>query len=223
MPAQEGAKPLGASGSHLAELEHRLRTRVTVARGWVDLVLRGSLDDPDDVDEALRVVRRQLSELEHFLRDATRGGSNGRVDGLGDVKDLRMAVAATLAQYAWNSSPALRGPTVLGTPRQMPVEYAALHDVLLHLLDNAVEHTPSDTQVEVVLDYRDESVELRVEDAGPGIVVDLGQGQLPGSGLEVVRRIAAGLGASVRAGTSRDLGGAALCLRWDRLEEPPSV
>ena len=223
MSVQDGEKPLGGSGTDLAELEHRLRTRVTVARGWVDLVLRGSLDDPDDVDEALRVVRRQLSELEHFLRDATRAGSNGFADGLGDVKDLRTAVEATLAEYAWSSSPAVREPTVLGTPRPMPVEYAALHDVLLHLLDNAVEHTPSGTQVEVILDYRDEIVELRVEDAGPGIVVDLVQDQLPGSGLEVVRRIAAGLGVSVRAGTSNDLGGAALCLRWDRLEESPSV
>ena len=223
MSAQDGDERLEGPGTDLVELEHRLRTRVTVARGWVDLVLRGSLDGPDDVDDALRVVRRQLSELERFLRDATRTGTNGFEPGLGHVKDLREAVEDTLVEYAWSSSPAVREPTVLGTPRPVPVERDALHDVLLHLLDNAVEHTPTGTQVDVVLDYRGETVELRVEDAGPGLVVDLTQDQLPGKGLAVVRRIAAGLGASMRAGTSSDLGGAALCLRWDRLEESPSV
>ncbi len=62
-----------------------------------------------------------------------------------------------------------------------------------------------------------------MEDAGPGLLVDLTQNELPGRGLEVVRRIAAGLGASVWAGMSSRLGGAAVCLRWDRLEEPPSA
>jgi signal transduction histidine kinase len=223
MSAKDGDERVASSGTDLVDLEHRLRTRVTVARGWVDLVLRGSLDGPDDVDDALRVVRRQLSELESFLRDATRPGSNGVEPGLGRVEDLREVVEGTLAEYAWSSSPAVREPTVLGTPRPVPVEHDALHDVLLHLLDNAGEHTPAGTRVEVVLDYRGETVELRVEDAGPGLVVDLTQDHLPGRGLEVVRRIAAGLGASVQAGISSELGGAALCLRWDRLEEPPSV
>jgi signal transduction histidine kinase len=207
----------------LSELEHRLRTRVTVARGWVDLVLRGSVDDPEDVDDALRVVRRQLSELERYLRDATRRGSNGLQHGPGTVKDLREAVEETLVEYSWSSSPAVREPDVLGTPCALPVERDALHDALLHLLDNAAEHTPDGTRVAVVLDYRGETVQLRVEDAGPGLLVDLAQEELPGRGLEVVRRIAAGLGASVRAIPSSRLGGAALCLTWDRSEEPPSV
>jgi two-component system, OmpR family, sensor kinase len=223
MAAQGGDERLASSRTDLGELEHRLRTRVTVARGWVDLVLRGALDGPDDVDDALRVVRRQLSDLEQFLRNATRSGLNGVEGGVGPVKDLREAVEETLAEYAWSSSPAVREPAVLGTPRSLPVEHDALHDVLLHLLDNAVEHTPDGTRVEVILDYRSETVELRVEDAGPGLLVDLTQGQLPGSGLEVVRRIAAGLGASVRAVPSSRLGGAALCLRWDRSEEPASM
>jgi signal transduction histidine kinase len=221
MSTQGGDERLASSRRDLLELEHRLRTRVTVARGWVDLVLRGSVDDPEDVDDALRVVRRQLSELERLLRDATRTGSNGFEAGR--VKDLRAAVEETLVEYAWSSSPAVREPHVLGTPRPVPVEREALHDALLHLLDNAAEHTPDGTRVEVVLDYRDEAVELRVEDAGPGLLVDLTQDELPGRGLEVVRRIAAGLGASVRALPSNRLGGAALCLRWDRSEEPPSV
>lgn len=223
MSAQGGDGRSASSGTDLVELEHRLRTRVTVARGWVDLVLRGALHGPDDVDDALRVVRRQLSELEHFLRNATRSGVNGFEDGLGPVKDLREAVEETLVEYAWSSSPAVREPAVLGTPRPLPVECDALHDVLLHLLDNAAEHTPDGTRVEVVLDYRGEDVELRVEDGGPGLLVDLTQDELPGKGLEVVRRIAAGLGASVRAVPSSRLGGAALCVRWDRLEESPSV
>lgn len=212
-------EPRTGSTSELVELEHRLRTRVTVARGWIDLILKDALRDDEQIDDALRVVRRQLTELEGFLRDATRHASDQGEPGRGHGMDLRAAVEATLAQYAWTSSPPVREPTVLGDPRPLPVEYGALHDALLHLLDNAVEHTPDGTRVQVVLDYRGDVVELTVEDAGPGVVMDLTRDEPVGTGLEVVRQLAAGLGASLRIGTSGRLGGAALRLRWDRLEE----
>lgn len=197
-------------------LEHRVRTRLTVARGWLDLVLGGRLEDPEQVTRALRTVHRQLGILEELLREgraAPAEGAGGPAEGR--TVDLLDAVEATLAEYPWTSSPSGARPRVVGRSRSLPVEPSAMHDALLHLLDNAVEHTPTGTPVEVVLDYRSDGVELAVEDAGPGFPDSWSPQASAGTGLRVVAQLAARLGASVRLGTSRRLGGAAVRLFWE--------
>jgi signal transduction histidine kinase len=202
--------PVGADPMQLADFEHRLRTRLTVARGWVDLLR--SQQGAGRSEEALEITSRQLVEIEELLR--TRGPSRTAGQSpptLGRI-DLATAVRRSMRESAWSLAPFVQGPFSLGVARPLHVDAGELHDALMHLLDNATEHTPPDTRIEVRLSYEPETVRLSVEDAGPGFPAEL-EFRL-GVGSCVVDRLAASMGASVSRGGSHRLGGAAVHLIW---------
>lgn len=202
--------------TEIEQFEHRLRTRLTVARGWIDL-LRKQRVPLEHSAGPLEITSRQLDEIEAMLRDGLVRSSvppdaAGRE---GPTLDLLAAVWQTLEDAAWSHDRRVHGPLVEGEPRSVVVDGEALRDVLLHLLDNAVQHTPEGTRVDVRVVYRHGEVELAVEDAGPGFPAEH-QGPGSGVGLRVVERLAGELGARLDFATSPGLGGAAVRLRWLR-------
>jgi signal transduction histidine kinase len=214
LAATAGRDVAAARGDALAaELEHRLRTRVTVARGWVEL-LRAERVDPRREAQALEVTSRNLGEIEALLR-----GRGPTTDGRGapfpeDRIDLIAAVRRAVREFAWVLDSRLEGPLVRGTAWALSVPAAEIDDVLLHLLDNAAEHAGDEARIEVLLTYRPDEVRLSVEDAGSGFPADLAA--RVGVGMRVVDRLASSLGAVVERGRSTRLGGAAVHLRWRR-------
>jgi signal transduction histidine kinase len=200
----------GVDPMQLADFEHRLRTRLTVARGWLDL-LRNQ-QGAGRSEEALEITSRQLVEIEEMLRTRGPSRSGGQTPpALGRI-DLATAVRRSMRESAWSLAPCVQGPFTRGVARPLHVDAGQLHDALMHLLDNATEHTPPDTRIEVRLSYEAAAVRLSVEDAGPGFPAGL-EARL-GVGSRVVDRLAASMGASVSRGDSRHLGGAAVHLLW---------
>jgi signal transduction histidine kinase len=200
--------------TELEELEHRVRTRLTVARGWVELLRTRGVEPTSDLDP-LAIASRQLGDIEDVLRAGlgrtrTRPSSGTR----NQMVDLAGAVERTLAESAWSLDPRVTGPLVSGDPRPVLLDGGDLRDAVLHLVDNATHHTPPDTAVEVWLSYRAGWVELAVEDAGPGLP-DHGE-RTRGVGMQVVQRLATTMEAHLELDRSVRLGGAAIRLLWRR-------
>jgi signal transduction histidine kinase len=196
-----------------AEFEHRLRTRLTVARGWIEL-LRAERVDPSRAAQALDITSRQLVDIEALLRDRAPAGTPFSSEAHQHRVDLAVAVRRAVRSCAWILQPHIEGPLLRGVVRELPVAATAVEDVLMHLLDNASEHTPPGTRIEVLLSYEPDLVRLSVEDAGPGFPDDLAIHF--GVGMRVVDRLATSLGAAVKRGRSPRLGGAAVHLLWFR-------
>jgi signal transduction histidine kinase len=211
LPPVPSHPPAPSGAAATAEFEHRLRTRLTVARGWVEHLRAQGIESGRD-EEALAITSRQLAEIEDLLR-ARRPRGTGREHARPRGRiDLATAVRRSMRESTWNFAPCVHGPLTVGFGRPVPVEASELHDVLMHLLDNATEHTPADTRIEVWLRYEPETVRLSVEDAGPGFSADFAVRR--GIGTKVVDRLAAAMGAAVTRGRSEHLGGAAVHLIW---------
>lgn len=156
----------------LADASHELRTPLTSIRGYSELFERAK-DDPEDLELAMRRIeeesRRMGVMVEELLVLARLG--EGREPERAPV-DLARVVDDAVSD-ARAAAPArdivlerAEAVDVLGDDHQ-------LRQVVANLLGNALRHTPSETQVRVLLSARDGYATLDVADDGPGLEPDV--------------------------------------------------
>jgi heavy metal sensor kinase len=191
----------------MADASHELRTPVSVVRATSDVMLSRDHRDEAEYREAMAIVGGQARRLGLLVEDmlvlarADAGGYPLRpVDLYLDevVGDCRRAVDVLATE---------RGVTIRsnGSP---DIPYRGDEDLLrrlvLNVLQNAVQHTPSGGSVAVDIRQEPEEVSIRVTDEGPGIAPDdqrrifdrfvqldpARRGQGSGLGLPIARWIA---------------------------------
>jgi two-component system, OmpR family, sensor kinase len=191
----------------MADASHELRTPVSIVQATSDVMLSRDHRDEAEYREAIAIVGGQARRLGRLVEDmlvlarADAGGYPLRpVDLYLDemVADCRRAV------------------DVLATGRGVTIRSAGPPDILfrgdedllrrlvLNVLQNAVQHTPSGGSVEVDIRQELQAVRIRVTDQGPGIPSDdqrrifdrfvqldaARRGQGAGLGLPIARWIA---------------------------------
>jgi two-component system OmpR family sensor kinase len=191
----------------MADASHELRTPVSVVRATSDVMLSRDHRDEPEYREALAIVGGQALRLGRLVEDmlvlarADAGGYPLRpVDLYLDemIADCRRA-ADVLATG--------RGVTIRSAgPSDIPFrgDEDLLRRLVLNVLQNAVQHTPSGGSVAVDVRQEPEAVRIRVTDEGPGIPLDdqhrifdrfvqldaARRGQGAGLGLPIARWIA---------------------------------
>jgi len=211
----------------VADAAHELRSPLAALK----LQVQGLQRAPDDaartlavsrlsagIDRATRLVEQMLALARHEASVAA--GAKPEAVDLAEVARLAISDAVAAAQARRidiGVAQSDAGATVSGQPE-------ALRMLLRNLIDNAVKYTPEGGRIDVGLVKRPDTVELRVDDSGPGLpeaerarVLDRfyrsGEPQAPGSGLglAIVKSIADLHGATVALDKSASLGG--LCVR----------
>lgn len=191
----------------VADLSHRLRTPVTALR------LRAETITDPEVRERLAAdldaLQATVDDIVREARRSEREGLDPRTDAVAVLAD-RVRHWAPLAEdqgRPWATDLASTGPLL----RASRADLEALVDVLL---DNVFSHTADDDAIRVTLTATEASVELVVEDAGPGLPPGLdatGRGESAagstGLGLSIAARTAADGGGELTTGPS-DMGGA---------------
>lgn len=151
----------------LADVSHELRTPLTAIRGNIDLIRRMGEADPisldaitSEVDRMTRLVRDLL-----FLAQA----ETGKLPLAREVVELDTLMLEVFQQAKILAND--RVDVALGGEDQARVlgDRDRLKQVLLNLVTNAIEHTPSDGKVSLGLTCEDEWARLKVSDSGPGI------------------------------------------------------
>ena len=202
-----------------ADAAHELRTPLTVLRSRIDALLDRSTAKAlhNDIEGMARIVSQLLdiAELETFSIDPS------------EKADLR-AICAELAEFAaplaiaQDKSIALsgtEGPVWINGNAEM------LSRAIRNLVENAINHSPPGTTVEIVVD---EAGMVHVLDEGPGIKDDdrelifrrfwrrdRRRAGGAGLGLSIVQRIAEAHAAAVEV-ENRPTGGANFSLRFGR-------
>jgi two-component system, OmpR family, phosphate regulon sensor histidine kinase PhoR len=158
----------------VANVSHELRTPLTAIHGYVETLLGGALEEPDNARRFLEIVHRQTERLGRLINDLT-DLSNielGKVSlrlaptPLDEVVDSVLAVIEPRAR---------RGGVTLGTkmsPGLPPVkaDHDRLAQILINLVDNAVKYTQGGGAVTVrASETARGTVEVSVEDTGVGI------------------------------------------------------
>jgi two-component system OmpR family sensor kinase len=156
----------------MADASHELRTPVSVVRATSDVMLSREHRDEAEYREAMAIVGAQARRLGRLVEDmlvlarADAGGYPLRpVDLYLDelVSDCRRAVDVLAIE---------RGVTIRSAgPADIPFrgDEDLLRRLVLNVLQNAVQHTPSGGAVAVDIARDPEAVRIRVTDEGVGI------------------------------------------------------
>ena len=152
----------------VAAVGHDLRTPLTALRAALEAVRDGVAPDPDRYLEAMvediEVLDRLIDDL--FLASRLEAGSIDLAVEEVDLGELLEGAAEALAPVAAKRSVGVsvgvRGPVPV---RADPV---ALGRAVRNLLENAIRHAPSGTDVEIDVEADGGSAVVRVSDRGPG-------------------------------------------------------
>lgn len=195
-----------------AQVEHAMKSPITVIKGWAETLRERGQDDPEarrmGLDAIETTANRLAGQVEDLLAEAR------SVIGAGEVEDVDVRkVALTLAKLAPDHPYLVRGSL------HLQAEPVAVSVLLEHLVENAVTHTPPGTPIRVLL--LDDAI--IVEDDGPGLPDrdDLFEPFVSadpnvngtGLGLHIIASIAERLDAELVAGAAES-GGARFELRW---------
>ena len=195
----------------VANVSHELKTPVTSIKGFVETLLDGAIENPDDSRRFLGIVARQadrlnaifddllsLSKLEQSTEQATIELSPGR------LAPVLQAAIQTCEHNARLRGVAIR--LVCASELRANINAALLEQAVVNLIDNATKYSESGSSVEVSAGTQGSSVQIMVRDFGAGIAsshlprlferfyrIDAGRSRKQGGtglGLAIVKHIA---------------------------------
>jgi two-component system OmpR family sensor kinase len=159
----------------IADVAHDLRTPITAVRGELEVALRGERT-PEQYRAALLSILESvdhLSSINEALILLARIEAGELAPKLTRVDLTVVAAAAVQRIHPRAGGRSLRfqrlgdgDTTIMGDPAMIGV-------MLDQLLDNAVRHTPPQTQVETLVSADHGHVSIAVRDNGPGIPPDI--------------------------------------------------
>ncbi len=154
----------------IADASHELRTPLTSIHGFLEVLLRGAAQKPDQLDKALRSMYGESARLNKLVRDLL---LLARLDRHPTV-DLK---EESLSGIVHEMEPQLR---LLAGARKVlfsvqpdviaRIDKDKIKQVLLNLFHNAMQHTdPAAGSVHIALEQAQEETLLTVRDNGSGI------------------------------------------------------
>jgi len=159
----------------LSGVSHDLRTPLAVITGSASTLLDAghAIDEPTR-RELLVAIADEAEHMEHFINnllDMTRLESRG-LQPKRDLFPLQELVASATQRLRKRIE---SREMVVAIPCDFPllwVDGTLFEQVLINLLDNALEYTPADTPIEISAAAEDDQVTIRVADHGPGLPAD---------------------------------------------------
>ncbi len=205
------AERLAAAGEVASGIVHAVNNPLDGVRRAVDLASRHA-EEPARVKDLLELAREGTDRIAAVTRSLL---SFARADEAGaraevDARDLVAAAVDLVSLRAEEAGVTIRRSSDGPTPNVL-VSAAAITDVLVNLLSNALDVAPRGSEVRVVVSAPEPSwVEIRVEDTGPGVPEGLRQRVFEpffttkdaqhgtGLGLSMARRIVEAAGGTIQ-------------------------
>jgi two-component system, OmpR family, sensor kinase len=157
----------------VADASHELRTPLATVRGYAELYRQGAITAPEAMDGAMGRIESEAARMSGLVEDLL---TLARLDETPELSlhplDLTVLAADAVADARVRepdrriSLHGLDGPI---RPVHASGDEAALRQVLVNLIGNAVRHTPASTPIEVAVGSAGDMAVLEVRDHGPGI------------------------------------------------------
>jgi two-component system phosphate regulon sensor histidine kinase PhoR len=157
----------------VANVSHELRTPLTCIKGYLETLLDGALEEPDNARRFLEVASGHARRLERLVDDLMElaGIESGRTRLSPEAVDLRGAVDAVKTVFEGRA--AGRGLQLwndVAAAERVRVDPDRLTQILVNLVDNAVKFTGEGGRISFAATRAPGGfVEVRVSDTGVGI------------------------------------------------------
>src|SRR4051794_13331243 len=197
---------------------HELRTPITVARGFTELLRDAAADAAatDDFDVVLEELEKLDGTVERLLRLARAEDAPLR------LRHVELASMLERTARRWQGAVPTRQWAVESPRMDVLVDPVRLGLALDSMVENAVRHTDADGLITIRAVHRGAELALEVRDDGPGIAIaelalvfegfhSTGPHGGTGLGLAIVKAVASAHGGSVEADNAPD-GGAIVAL-----------
>ncbi|MBB3109803.1 two-component system OmpR family sensor kinase [Paenibacillus phyllosphaerae] len=160
----------------IADASHELRTPLTSIHGFLEILLRGAVTNPDQLRSAIKSMHNESRRINKLVEDLLLLAKLDREPQL-TFKEVKLAA---LLQEMEPQLQVLAGERtvrlLLDEPVQLQLDPDKIKQVILNLFHNAVQHTePDKGLIEIQLTADDTEAMLAVRDNGSGI----GQEHLP--------------------------------------------
>ncbi|MUT66914.1 cell wall metabolism sensor histidine kinase WalK [Paenibacillus sp. NEAU-GSW1] len=156
----------------IADASHELRTPLTSIQGFLEVLLRGAADNPEQLKRALGSMQTESRRINKLVEDLL---TLAKLDQAPELK-LSSVQLDSLLQEMEPQLHILAGSRAVKLELAEPVSAVCqpdqLKQIVLNLFLNAVQHTDEQSgSIEVALRYTAdrESVQLTIADNGPGI------------------------------------------------------
>lgn len=215
------SETMSAMGSLVAGVAHEVRNPLFSISATVD-ALASELGGRVEYDEYAVLLRSQVARLTQLMRDLLDYGKPPLLRPVavqpGEVLKRVLRACAVPAQQ--HGVELIEDPG--GEPAELHADAVRLEQVLENLVQNAIQHSPRGTAVQVAVRAADGVVELSVRDQGPGLQAE----DIPrlcepffsrrkggtGLGLSIVQRIVEAHGGTLTA-ENGPAGGAVFTVR----------
>ncbi|TDC22648.1 sensor histidine kinase [Kribbella albertanoniae] len=157
----------------VADAGHELRTPLTAIMGYAQLVRKGALTEPEQLDDAMRRVEDETHRMTSLVDELLLLARLDQGRPL-DRVELDLAELVTAAVQNARAADPHRSLTLIVEPGAHPVvgDEHRLSQVLGNLLANVRAHTPAGTAAEVRVSRAGYDELVDVIDQGPGIAAD---------------------------------------------------
>lgn len=209
----------GIRRDFVANVSHELRTPITSIKGFVETLLDGAIEKPEDARRFLEIIGRHTDRLQQVIDDLLK---LARIEQGNEQRELeRMEVAAedlyaTVRELceAKAAEKQLQLVSEIPEPFSLVVNRSLIEQAILNLVDNAIGFSERGALVKVRLTRGATSDTIEVIDEGPGIApehlpriferfyrVDKGRARKTGGtglGLAIVKHVARVHGGEVK-------------------------
>jgi two-component system phosphate regulon sensor histidine kinase PhoR len=158
----------------IANVSHEIRTPLTAIHGYLETLLDGALEEPENARKFLEIVFRHTERLGRLTDDLTDlsnielGRISLRLEPTA-VADVAESVLAIIAPRAATGQVTVEARLPAGLPAVV-ADRDRLAQILINLVDNAVKYTPKGGRVWLEGRVREPGVvEVAVCDSGAGI------------------------------------------------------
>jgi signal transduction histidine kinase len=155
----------------LSTVSHEFRTPLAVIQSSVDILRKfGNRLSPEQTDERLQKISRQINRLVHLMNDVVElGRGNPQKPNPSEAIALRDFCAELAEEYRLLHPNHVIQLHMGEVPPIFKVERRILEHILMNLLSNAIKYSPEGSDVTLSAYEEGANLVFRVDDAGIGI------------------------------------------------------
>ncbi len=164
----------GMRRDFVANVSHELRTPITSIKGFMETLLDGAMEKPDEARRFLEIIAKQADRLDAIIEDLLSLSRVEQESERGDIALQEGRVANVLTAAAQTAHPKAQAQKI-AVEVLCPDAFTArinaplLEQAVVNLVDNAIKYSDPGGRVKVMAQQTDDAVLIKVVDEGYGI------------------------------------------------------